>query len=130
MQANKLIPARPGLRNLRELKLHTWRMAELPETLTRNWTNLTRLSLSQNDFSAIPPAISKLTALRSLDVTANKRLAFTAQDMVTLEALPGLQHLSFDMEGDIGPAELAAVARRFPNLNLDVARPLCTTCHN
>lgn len=116
--ADRLIPASPVLRNLRELKLHTWRMAELPQTLTSGWANLTLLDLSINDFSAIPLAISKLTALRSLDMTLNGRLTLTQQDLVTLEALPDLQDLHLDMKDRIGLPELIAIARRFPDLHL------------
>lgn len=118
MQLYHLIQARPALRNLKELMISSTSFKKLPPVSVRSGANLTLLDLNGSGFTAIPPAISELTKLRTVDLTGNP-VWISSQDAVTLDALPQLRNLYLDMEERTDLPNLIAIARRFPYLEFE-----------
>ncbi len=116
MQVKYVIPPLSVLGNLRQLKVNTRVMRAIPSFWFRGWDNVTLLDLSNNDFDSIPGAVTRLTALQTLDLTLNARLVLSPRDMVTVGALPLLRNLYLDMSDSMSLRELVALARRFPDL--------------
>ena len=54
---------------------------------------MTLLSLSENAFTAIPPALASASSLRYLTLVDNPSLVLTAAGIDILAALPALRHL-------------------------------------
>jgi len=100
---------------------------DFPPVVAGAFKRLTFLDLTCNALNRIPPALSQITTLRSLDMSYNENLQLEHSDAETLDALPYLQDLSLARRSD-GPSSqafsqnsvgcLIDIGRQFPNLNL------------
>ncbi len=134
----------PALASLERLSLTGMELQILPEALARRLTRLTHLDLSGNALDFLPPSVSLIPTLRTLNVCGyphsrdypgyphrhrNLALQFDERAMHTLAALPALQSLqvrkSLQVPATSGlsghsHATLAALGMLRPDLVIDV----------
>ncbi len=85
--------------------------------------SLRRAELNGNGMKMLPPALSALTALESLDVTRNKDLQLKRGDVSVLAALPRLRAFTFAKKDSESWSQesleaLFGLSRSLPNLQM------------
>jgi len=124
-----ILPASmPGLRTLRHLEVRCLGLLQFPLEIAGALWRLTKLDLASNRLRRIPPAITKITALHTLDLSLNRPLQLVPTDVDTLASMPGLSCLGVykqerNDEEDAGFSQtrlkvLLALHARLPQLQL------------
>jgi len=129
VQIGHILPASmPGLRTLRHLEVRCLGLLQFPLEIAGALWRLTKLDLASNRLRRIPPAITKITALHTLDLSLNRPLQLVPTDVDTLASMPGLSCLGVykqerNDEEDAGFSQtrlkvLLALHARLPQLQL------------
>ena len=114
-----------------KLSLMDLQLDDFPASVAKSLPSLTSLNLSQNKFTAIPAMLSTMSSLVVLNMNHNQ-IRLQREDVDTLASVPNLQTLSlFQDEIDYldwlvwCPQDtdvLLSIARRVPNLTLEIAQ--------
>lgn len=96
-----------------------------PEEVASALQNLTSINLARNCFTKIPPSVSHITTLQSLDMSYNRSLQLRDVDLATVAAMPALKSLAIPKGvaacNGFSMASvniLFALRARFPSLHL------------
>ncbi|KAL4419723.1 hypothetical protein ABPG75_006821 [Micractinium tetrahymenae] len=111
-------PSLAQLRGLRKLALHAQHLTELPEGSM--WPGLEALDLSANDLGpGLPPALVSATALTSLLLHRNAKLALTEADVAgVLAGMPRLRVLDLRRTAGLSPEALDHLRSSLPLIEL------------
>jgi len=117
----------PGLSHLQELELSNMHWHHFSAAVAGALSSLSLLDLSGEDLTHLPPAISHITTLQTLNLSFTSSLVLQHSDVNVLAALPNLQSLEVSLTRDVPEnadmwqsmmSVLNAIRTRLPLLNL------------
>lgn len=79
-----------------DLNLHDAHLLEIPEGFVRCFSAVQWLDISDNQLTALPPALGRMTSLRALNLQAN-RIRLSVADIATLGGLRRLEELNLSL---------------------------------
>lgn len=106
-------PTMPSWAILKVLKLEGMGMQSLPASVAEALKALTDLSLPQNNFAEMPPAICLIPTLQTLDLRYNDYLGLKGRDVDTLvHSLPSFRRLDLSKPYKRDPERVGNPPRR------------------
>lgn len=128
LQVDQLIaPTTIGLPYLQELELSNMHWHQFSGVLAGALNSLSLLDLSGQDLTHLPPAISQITTLHTLNLSFTSSLLLQHSDVNVLAALPSLKSLEVSLTRDVPENAdmwqsmmrvLSAIRARLPLLKL------------